>query len=54
MPNPGELTAFNRLPKGPIDQVDALVVLHPADEVAIARRALLPGTRSDGRKERTW
>lgn len=45
MPNPGELTAFNRLPKEPIDQADALVVLHPADEVAIAKRALLPGTR---------
>jgi len=45
MRNPAVPTKPGRLLSRSIDEADALIVLHPADHVAIAKQPLLPGTR---------
>src|SRR5215472_2152754 len=45
MTSRSEPTTPLRMPAGPIAEADALVVLHAADDVAIAKRPLVPGTR---------
>lgn len=38
------VTMLGRAPRGPVDLADLAVQLHPADQVAIAKQPLLPGT----------